>query len=137
MVDTSKVFVEFHHAHIEGKLKKTPKDGDSNKLPLPSDWHDMFDGKGGQGVLISIAPVPDDVKYERSTGLGGRKFVLVDVYFANPLVANELFPKLRAGATLLRPQVYRVGIFKKDVEPFKKHLSARHNEVVKKWSAVP
>ena len=139
VVDTSKVFVEFHHAHIEAKLKGKPRDGDSNILPLPSDWHDIFDGKtpGGQGELMSIAPVPDDVKYKTRTGLGGRKLVLVDVYFANPLVANEFFPKLRAGAFQVRPQVYRVGIFKKNVEQFKKHLSARHNEVVKKWSAVP
>ena len=77
------------------------------------------------------------MKYKTRTGLGGRKLVLVDVYFANPLVANEFFPKLRAGAFQVRPQVYRVGIFKKNVEQFKKHLSARHNEVVKKWSAVP
>ena len=139
VVDTSKVFVEFHHAHIEAKLKKTSKDGDSNKLPLPSDWHDMFDGKtpGGQGELMSIAPVPDDVKYKTRTGLGGRKLVLVDVYFANPFVANKYSPELRAGAFQVRPQVYRFGIFKKDVAQFKKHLSARHNEVVKKWSAVP
>ena len=134
IVDMAKVRLQFHGAHIEATLKKTSKDSKENVLPLPSDWHDLFDAKNVEGCpVISIAP--SGIPSTSTKGKSGREGIYLDVFFAFAEDANEYSPKLKDGVQRVRPQVYRVHVHKQRVKEFGKHLLKRHNGVMATWGS--
>ena len=134
IVDMSKVRLQFHGAHIEATLKRTARDSKNNVLPLPSDWHGLFDDNNVEGCpVISIAP--SGIPSTSTKGKSGREGIYLDVFFAFPNDAKKYAPDLKEGVQRARPQVYRVHIHKLDVKEFAKHLLKRHNEVMKSWAS--
>ena len=133
IVHPAKAFLKFRRAHIDASLKNTPKDDESNTLPLPLDWHGLFDGETVDDVpFISILLHASTKKHDRQN----RVEIKLHVLFKTPQLAFEYAPKLR-DARVVRPQVYEVMILKADPAKLKKHLEKRHSTVVMQWGGSP
>lgn len=137
--------VKFEKSHIVATLKRTRFDDDSNWIPLPADWHDLFDGYAARPrarvlpdrprAYISIVGVTPDLPIAREAD--GRSPVDVHVYF-HPAFPNAAYMvRMLRDATRVREGVYVVRVFKRDPATFCVRLLTRHNAVTATWRAVP
>jgi len=120
--DPKKTRLKFEGCHINAALKHTKRgDAASNIMPLPSDFHALFDGRVDTDTpLIDIIPLK--VMKQKQNG---RTLVKVQVRFKADAIEREYAHKLR------NPQKsgdgYVVAVYKHEPDEFCKRLTERHN----------
>ena len=137
VVDSEKVTHKFERCHIDAIIKGSRADTTGNWIPLPSNWHDFFDGYTNNKVAsISIVAAPDE-KGEAAPEADGRSRVCVHVYFdpRSPDAVDQA--KYLRDAVLVRQNVFAVTVWKKEAATFVKLLLARHIRVTQAWSRIP
>jgi len=147
IVDWHEAKVRFERCHIDASIKAkkdkpNPEDTTGNWIPLPASWHDLYDGDTTSKVPeVSIAAVEVLNEYDSK----GRQAVMVDVYLGPQLRSENwvrfLVSQLKSPQQLYdgdkKRSVYRVKVYKKEAEKFKRLLNQEHNKKVRLWSSVP
>ena len=125
VVDSEKVTHKFERCHIDAIIKGSRADTTGNWIPLPSNWHDFFDGYTNNNIAsISI------VAAGRGGSRGRRSLACVCAC----LLRSAQYLR---DAGLVRPNVFAVTVWKKEAATFVKLLLARHIRVTQAWSRIP
>ena len=137
VVDPTMTRLKFERCCIDAEIKGTKSDSTGNHIPLPSEWHDLFDGCTSDRVAsISIVAAPGE-KGLAPVDPDGRAAVLVHVYFdPNSQKEQRLGVELR-GAVMVRPNVFGVTVWKGEAPFFIANLQKRHDAVIQQWTSVP
>ena len=137
VVDPSMTRLKFEKCHIDSSITGTESDTTGNHIPLPSDWHDLFDANTSDNVAsISIVAAVEEKGAAQSES-DGRAPVIVHVYF-DPFSpdAPQRATQLRA-ASMVRPNVFAVTVWKEQAPVFVANLQKRHDAVVQHWRSIP
>lgn len=139
VVDKTTTNCQFEKCHINAALKGKRGDTEGNWIPLPSDWHDLFDADTiDRKACVSI--LADKTLDEKKSD--GRQAVNVHVYFAPHCIETEFRCKQLRGGRLIRKgtaggAVFEVKVWKREVDKFVEELKTRHDTVLQAWSSVP
>ena len=134
VVDDTTTHLRFERCHINASLKGTRADSEGNWMPLPADWHKLFDADTiDNKACVSIvghSKISDEKK-------GDREGVEVHVYFAPHLRSRDLYCGQLRDATMVRKGVFAVSVWKREADKFIAQLQTRHDRVTQSWSSVP
>jgi hypothetical protein len=144
VVDRSKVVHKFEKCRIDAKIKNTRADTTGNHIPLPVNWHDLFNGNttlfdrgmNTRLAAISIVASPEEQGTAPSEA-DGRSPVVVHVYFLPSFTDAGVYAGKLRGAALVRPNVFSVTVWKREPQLFVAKLQARHDSVTQTWGRVP
>ena len=111
-----------------------------NKIPLPSDWHSLYDRmEPTRPMYISFVAthLPVDGPQLESRHHDGEVYVplQVDIYFPPALHALAITTILQAAKypRHLKGRIYRVYIFKREAEVFITKTAERHAATIRTW----
>jgi len=147
---------QFHEFHVDKSIKRTKakdrliKDGlvdpypeedtVGNQIPLPSNWHDLYDKKAAnRPMYISFVAshLPVDGPQRESLHHNGETYVplQVDIHFHPDLQDREIDSLLGSAKSPqhVSGRTSRVHIFKREPEIFIKKTSARHAATIATW----
>jgi len=155
-IDPGRTHMPFHECHIDESIKRTKakdqaikdkrmnpypeKDTAGNKIPLPIDWHFLYDRKGATRpsyLSFKASELPLDSPLLEPRRHNGEVYVplQVDIFFHSDLHKDEITSLLRP---VKNPQhvsgrIYRVHVFKREPEMFIRKTAERHKEIIETW----
>ena len=125
-VDCKKTRHAFHSCIIIPHANGGSDSDDANRIPLPSDWHEYFDGRHVTKIP-AIDIVSTKFSQRPTAGTEGRHAVVLEIWFADSLFEAELAMQLRG--TRKQPNgSYSVTVQKRNPLQFQKNLAWRHNQ---------
>ena len=155
-IDPARNHHQFHEFYVDESIKRTAKkdklikEGDmdpypeedtvGNKIPLPSDWHDLYDKKAStRPMYISFVAshLPVDGPQLDSRHHNGEDYVplQVDIHFHPDLSTPEITSLLQSAKTPkhVSGRIYQVHIFKREPGMFIRKTTERHAATIATW----
>jgi len=146
----------FHECHIDESIKRTKakdqaikdkkmdpypeEDTAGNKIPLPIDWHFLYDRKGTTRpsyLSFKASELPCDSPLLEPRRHNGETYapLQVDIFFHSDLDKDEITSLLRPvkNAQHVSGRIYRVHIFKREPKMFIRKTTERHDEIIATW----
>ena len=155
-VDPERTHLPFHECHIDESIKRTKakdqaikdkrmdpypeEDTAGNKIPLPIDWHFLYDKKGATRpsyLSFKASELPCDSPLLEPRRHNGETYtpLQVDIFFHSDLGNDEITSLLRPvkNPQHISGRTYQVHIFKREPEMFIRKTAERHKEIIDTW----